>query len=120
MTTAGTEASAVDIEPASDDVPELRSDTVTARVGLATAAGTRPDRAPIRGTIKPSLTRPETSHPGAAGRPGQHGIHVLAGASEVGVPAILPTQRPTAGTVCGCDGSQCCMTSPKVSASAVG
>ena len=40
--TAGTEVSAVDIEPASDDVPELRSDTVTARVGLATAAGTRP------------------------------------------------------------------------------
>ena len=34
--------SAVDIEPASDDVPELRSDTVTARVGLATATGTRP------------------------------------------------------------------------------
>ena len=34
--------SVVDIEPASDDVPELRSDTVTARVGLATATGTRP------------------------------------------------------------------------------
>jgi hypothetical protein len=32
----------VDIEPASDDVPELRSDTVTARVGLATSTGTRP------------------------------------------------------------------------------
>jgi hypothetical protein len=40
--TAGTTVSAVDIEPASDDVPELRSDTVTASVGLATAAGTRP------------------------------------------------------------------------------
>jgi hypothetical protein len=40
--TAGTQVSAVDIEPASDDVPELRSDTVTARVGLATATGTRP------------------------------------------------------------------------------
>jgi hypothetical protein len=40
--TAGTEVSAVDIEPASDDVPELRSDTVTARVGLATVTGTRP------------------------------------------------------------------------------
>jgi hypothetical protein len=40
--TAGTTVSAVDIEPASGDVPELRSDTVTARVGLATAAGTRP------------------------------------------------------------------------------
>jgi hypothetical protein len=40
--TGGTEVSAVDIEPASDDVPELRSDTVTARVGLATATGTRP------------------------------------------------------------------------------
>ena len=40
--TTGTEVSAVDIEPASDDVPELRSDTVTARVGLATATGTRP------------------------------------------------------------------------------
>jgi len=39
---AGTEVSAVDIEPASDDVPELRSDTVTARAGLATATGTRP------------------------------------------------------------------------------
>ena len=39
---AGTEVSAVDIEPASDDVPELRWDTVTARVGLATATGTRP------------------------------------------------------------------------------
>jgi hypothetical protein len=38
---AGTEVSAVDIEPASDDVPELRWDTVTARVGLALAAGTR-------------------------------------------------------------------------------
>ena len=34
--------SGVDIEPASDDVPELRWDTVTARVGLATATGTRP------------------------------------------------------------------------------
>jgi len=42
LETAGTEVSAVDIEPASDDVPELRSDTVTARVGLATATGTRP------------------------------------------------------------------------------
>jgi hypothetical protein len=40
--TAGTEVSAVDIEPASDDVPELRSDTVTARARLATATGTRP------------------------------------------------------------------------------
>jgi hypothetical protein len=40
--TAGTEVSAVDIEPASDDVPERRSDTVTARVGLATTKGTRP------------------------------------------------------------------------------
>ena len=39
---AGTEVSAVDIEPASDDVPELRWDTVTVRVGLATATGTRP------------------------------------------------------------------------------
>jgi hypothetical protein len=39
---AGTEVSAVDIEPASDDVPELRWDTVTARVGLAAATGTRP------------------------------------------------------------------------------
>jgi hypothetical protein len=42
LRTAGTEVSAVDIEPASDDVPELRWDTVTTRVGLATAAGTRP------------------------------------------------------------------------------
>ncbi len=40
--TAGTAVSAVDIEPASDDVPELCWDTVTARVGLATATGTRP------------------------------------------------------------------------------
>jgi hypothetical protein len=39
---AGTEVNVVDIEPASDDVPELRWDTVTARVGLATATGTRP------------------------------------------------------------------------------
>jgi hypothetical protein len=39
---AGTAVSVVDIEPASDDVPELRWDTVTARVGLATATGTRP------------------------------------------------------------------------------
>ena len=31
----------MDIEPASDDVPELRWDTVTARVGLATATGTQ-------------------------------------------------------------------------------
>jgi hypothetical protein len=42
MRTAGTAVSAVDIEPASDDVPELRWDTVTARVGLATPTGTRP------------------------------------------------------------------------------
>jgi len=42
LRTAGTEVSAVDIEPACDDVPELRWDTVTARVGLATATGTRP------------------------------------------------------------------------------
>jgi hypothetical protein len=41
LRTAGTEVSAVDIEPASDDVPELRWDTVRARVGLA-AAGIRP------------------------------------------------------------------------------
>ena len=39
---AGTAVSGVDIEPASDDVAELRWDTVTARVGLATATGTRP------------------------------------------------------------------------------
>ena len=42
LRTAGTAVSGVDIEPASDDVPELRWDTVTARVGLATATGTRP------------------------------------------------------------------------------
>ena len=42
LRTAGTAVSAVDIEPAGDDVPELRWDTVTARVGLATATGTRP------------------------------------------------------------------------------
>jgi hypothetical protein len=41
LRTAGTAVSAVDIEPASDDVPELRWDTVTARVGLAAAVGTR-------------------------------------------------------------------------------
>ena len=33
--------SAVDIEPAGEDVPELRSDAAAARVELATAAGTR-------------------------------------------------------------------------------
>ena len=38
---AGVEVTAVDIEPVGEDVPELRSDTVAARVGLATAAGTR-------------------------------------------------------------------------------
>jgi hypothetical protein len=42
LRTAGTEVSAVDIEPTRDDVPELRWDTVTARVGLAAATGTRP------------------------------------------------------------------------------
>jgi hypothetical protein len=42
LRTAGTAVSAVDIEPTSDDVPELRWDTVTARVGLATVTGTRP------------------------------------------------------------------------------
>jgi len=39
---AGTEVSAVEIEPVSDDVPELRGDTVTVRAELATATGTRP------------------------------------------------------------------------------
>ena len=38
---AGVPVTAVDIEPAIEDVPELRSDTAWARVGLATAAGTR-------------------------------------------------------------------------------
>ncbi|MGH3238529.1 MAG: hypothetical protein ACRDOH_35785, partial [Streptosporangiaceae bacterium] len=38
---AGAAVTAVDIEPAGEDVPELRSDTAAARVGLATAAGTR-------------------------------------------------------------------------------
>ena len=38
---AGVRVTAVDIEPASEDVPELRSDTAAARVGLATAAATR-------------------------------------------------------------------------------
>jgi hypothetical protein len=42
LRTAGTPVSAVDIEPASDDVSELRWDTVTTRVELATATGTRP------------------------------------------------------------------------------
>jgi hypothetical protein len=42
LETAGTAVSAVDIEPVSDDVPELRWDTVTAHVQLATATGTRP------------------------------------------------------------------------------
>jgi len=42
LETAGTAVSAVNIEPASDDVPELRSDTVTARVELVTASGSRP------------------------------------------------------------------------------
>jgi hypothetical protein len=40
--TAGTAVSAVDIEPASDDVPELRWDTVTACVGLTAATGAPP------------------------------------------------------------------------------
>ena len=38
---AGVEVTAVDIEPVGEDVPELRSDTAAARVGLATATGTR-------------------------------------------------------------------------------
>ncbi|HJY56337.1 MAG TPA: hypothetical protein VJ418_08150, partial [Streptosporangiaceae bacterium] len=38
---AGVAVTAVDIEPAGEDVPELRSDTAVARVGLAAAAGTR-------------------------------------------------------------------------------
>jgi hypothetical protein len=38
---AGVAVTAVDVEPAGEDVPELRSDTATARVELATAAGTR-------------------------------------------------------------------------------
>jgi hypothetical protein len=38
---AGVVVTAVDIEPASEDMPELRSDTVTARVRLATAGGAR-------------------------------------------------------------------------------
>ena len=38
---AGVAVTAVDIEPASEDVAELRSDTVTARVGLAAVGGTR-------------------------------------------------------------------------------
>jgi hypothetical protein len=42
LQTAGTAVSAVDIEPASDDVPELRWDTVRVRVVLATATGARP------------------------------------------------------------------------------
>ncbi|MGH3405648.1 MAG: hypothetical protein ACRDRJ_24615, partial [Streptosporangiaceae bacterium] len=37
---AGVTVTAVDIEPASEDVPELRPDTAAARVELATAAGT--------------------------------------------------------------------------------
>jgi hypothetical protein len=38
---AGVRVTGVDIEPASDDAPALRLDTAAARVGLATAAGTR-------------------------------------------------------------------------------
>ena len=38
---AGVAVTGVDIEPAGEDVPELRSDTAAARIGLATAAGTR-------------------------------------------------------------------------------
>jgi hypothetical protein len=38
---AGVAVTAVDIEPAGEDVPELRSDTAAARVELATAAGNR-------------------------------------------------------------------------------
>jgi hypothetical protein len=38
---AGVTVTAVDIEPASEDVPELRPGTAAARVGLATTAGTR-------------------------------------------------------------------------------
>ena len=38
---AGMAVTAVDIEPASEDVPELRSDTAAGRVELATAAGDR-------------------------------------------------------------------------------
>jgi hypothetical protein len=38
---AGVTVTAVDIEPAGEDVPELRWDMVTARVGLATATGDR-------------------------------------------------------------------------------
>jgi hypothetical protein len=38
---AGVAVTAVDIEPAGEDVPELRSDTAAARVELASAAGTR-------------------------------------------------------------------------------
>ena len=41
LRTAGVEVTAVDLEPTSDDVRELRSDTVATRVELATAAGTR-------------------------------------------------------------------------------
>jgi hypothetical protein len=48
LRTAGTEVDAVDIEPAGDDVPELRWDTVTASVGLAAATGIRPVMVPAK------------------------------------------------------------------------
>jgi hypothetical protein len=41
LNAAGVTVTAVDIEPAGEEVPELRSDTAAARVELATAAGTR-------------------------------------------------------------------------------
>lgn len=41
LVAAGVTVTGVDVEPASENVPELHSDTVTARVGLATADGAR-------------------------------------------------------------------------------
>ena len=92
--TAGTEVSAVDIEPASDDVPELRWDTVTARVGLATATGTRAGDGKRR--VRPGAGR-RGRGAGPGGRRGDGPARGFgAGRGHAGaVPA--PGGRPAAG-----------------------
>jgi len=92
LRTAGTEVSAVDIEPSSDDVPELRWDTVTARVGLTTATGTRPVTVSAEYGLALAATRSWTGSrfwcrartcwrhsclwptPGRRAAPGNHGV----------------------------------------------
>ena len=98
---AGVAVTAVDIEPAGEDVPELRSGTAAARVELATAAGTRHVMVSAGYGLKLAVV---AGAPVRVADAVMDRLAVPVHGEDVHAPFLLPGGRPAAGPIPGSGG----------------